>query len=140
LLTIQHSSFRSPPDIPEVQISEDLAVNVALRLRADINKALGLLREISLGHDLMKFLGVNLKEPFFGVLFADSLQVYSNRIIVLMFQVIIALWILSEVGELCELLRLMYIGNGSLSSENSALVILSSHSCLAKHQLAQQWS
>jgi len=41
-----------------------------------------------------------------------------------MFQVIVALWILGEVGELCELLRLMYIGNGSLSSENSVLVIL----------------
>jgi len=63
-----------------VQISEELAVNIALRLRADINKALGLLREIAMGHDLMKFLGV-----------------------------IVALWILSEVGELCDLLRLMYI-------------------------------
>jgi len=71
---------KSPPNVPEVQISEDLAVNIALRLRADINKALGLLREIALGHDLMKFLGV-----------------------------IVALWILGEVGELCELLRLMYI-------------------------------
>jgi hypothetical protein len=27
-------------------------------LRTDINQALGLLREIALGHDLMKFLGV----------------------------------------------------------------------------------
>ncbi|XP_039836293.1 reticulon-like protein B2 isoform X2 [Panicum virgatum] len=86
---------KSPPNVPEVQISEELAVNIALRLRADINKALGLLREIAMGHDLMKFLGV-----------------------------IVALWILSEVGELCDLLRLMYIGNGSLSSENSVLVIL----------------
>jgi len=51
-----------------VQISEELAVNIALRLRSDINKALGLLREIALGHDLMKFLGVNVKEPF-SVLF-----------------------------------------------------------------------
>jgi len=59
---------KSPPNVPEVQISEDLAVNIALRLRADINKALGLLREIALGHDLMKFLGVNVKEPF-SVLF-----------------------------------------------------------------------
>ncbi|KAG2657635.1 hypothetical protein PVAP13_1KG182800 [Panicum virgatum] len=71
---------KSPPNVPEVQISEELAVNIALRLRADINKALGLLREIAMGHDLMKFLGV-----------------------------IVALWILSEVGELCDLLRLMYI-------------------------------
>ncbi|KAG0532662.1 hypothetical protein BDA96_04G126700 [Sorghum bicolor] len=71
---------KSPPDVPEVQISEDLAVNIALALRADINKALALLREIALGHNLMKFLGV-----------------------------IVALWILSEIGELCELLRFMYI-------------------------------
>jgi hypothetical protein len=47
-----------------VQISEELAVNVALALRADINKALVLLRELALGHDLKKFLGVNLQEPF----------------------------------------------------------------------------
>ncbi|XP_066325447.1 reticulon-like protein B2 [Miscanthus floridulus] len=71
---------KSPPDVPEVQISEDLAVNIALALRADINKALALLREIALGHNLMKFLGV-----------------------------IVALWILSEIGELCDLLRFMYI-------------------------------
>ncbi|KAF8746402.1 hypothetical protein HU200_013345 [Digitaria exilis] len=71
---------KSPPDVPEVQISEELAVNIALALRADINKALVLLREIALGHDLIKFLGV-----------------------------IVALWILSEIGELCDLLRLMYI-------------------------------
>jgi hypothetical protein len=49
--------FRSP-DAPEVQISEDLAVNIALALRTDINRALVLLREIAMGHDLMKFLGV----------------------------------------------------------------------------------
>jgi hypothetical protein len=54
----KYSTSRSPPNIPEVKISEDLAVNVALALRTDINQALHLLREISLGHDLMKFLGV----------------------------------------------------------------------------------
>ena len=52
-----------------MQISEELAVNIALRLRADINKALGLLREIAMGHDLMKFLGVNLKDPIFWCFF-----------------------------------------------------------------------
>ncbi|TVU33374.1 hypothetical protein EJB05_25187, partial [Eragrostis curvula] len=70
---------KSPPDVPEVQISEDLAVNIALALRADINKALGLLREIAMGHDLMKFLGV-----------------------------LVALWILSEIGNLCDFLTLIY--------------------------------
>lgn len=57
-LNIKYFTFRSPPDVPEVQISEDLAVNIALALRADINKALALLREIAMGHNLMKFLGV----------------------------------------------------------------------------------
>ncbi|XP_052141263.1 reticulon-like protein B2 [Oryza glaberrima] len=71
---------KSPPNIPEVKISEDLAVNVALALRTDINQALHLLREISLGHDLMKFLGV-----------------------------IVALWILSEIGSLCDFLTLFYV-------------------------------
>uniref|UniRef100_A0A0D9VEI4 Reticulon-like protein n=1 Tax=Leersia perrieri TaxID=77586 RepID=A0A0D9VEI4_9ORYZ len=71
---------KSPPDIPEVQISEDIVVNVALALRTDINHALHLLREIALGHDLMKFLGV-----------------------------IVALWILSEIGSLCDFLTLFYV-------------------------------
>lgn len=71
---------KSPPDIPEVQISEDVAVNIALALRTDINQALGLLREIALGHDLKKFLGV-----------------------------IVALWILSEFGSLCDFLTLIYV-------------------------------
>ncbi|CAN6231167.1 unnamed protein product [Urochloa humidicola] len=72
--------INNPPDVPQVQISEELAVNIALALHADINKALVFFREIALGHDLMKFLGV-----------------------------IVTLWILSEIGELCDLLRLMYI-------------------------------
>uniref|UniRef100_A0A0E0JY76 Reticulon-like protein n=1 Tax=Oryza punctata TaxID=4537 RepID=A0A0E0JY76_ORYPU len=71
---------KSPPDIPEVKLSEDLAVNVALALRTDINQALHLLREIALGHDLMKFLVV-----------------------------IVALWILSEIGSLCDFLTLFYV-------------------------------
>lgn len=70
---------KSSPDIPEVQISEELAANIVKVLRTDINQALGLLREIALGHDLMKFLGV-----------------------------IVALWILSEIGSLCDFLTLIY--------------------------------
>jgi len=70
---------KSPPDIPQVQISEELAANIVKVLRTDINRALALLREIALGHDLMKFLGV-----------------------------IVALWILSEIGSLCDFLTLIY--------------------------------
>uniref|UniRef100_A0ACD5Z7Z6 Uncharacterized protein n=1 Tax=Avena sativa TaxID=4498 RepID=A0ACD5Z7Z6_AVESA len=70
---------KSSPDIPEVQISEELAANIVKVLRTDINQALGLLREIAMGHDLMKFIGV-----------------------------IIALWILSEIGSLCDFLTLIY--------------------------------
>ncbi|XP_024318067.1 reticulon-like protein B2 isoform X1 [Brachypodium distachyon] len=76
---------KSPPDIPEVQISEDLAVNIVQALRTDINQALGLLREIALGHDLMKFLGCP------------------------MFQLMVALWVLSEIGSLCDFLTLVYV-------------------------------
>lgn len=70
---------KSPPDIPQVQISEELAANIVKVLRTDINQALGFLREIALGHDLMKFLAV-----------------------------IVALWILSEIGSLCDFLTLIY--------------------------------
>ncbi|XP_006656127.1 reticulon-like protein B2 [Oryza brachyantha] len=71
---------KSPPDIPVVQIPEDVAVNVSRALRNDINRALHLFREIALGHDLKKFLGV-----------------------------IVALWVLSEVGSCCDFLTLIYV-------------------------------
>ncbi|XP_062179090.1 reticulon-like protein B2 isoform X1 [Phragmites australis] len=71
---------KSPPDIPLVQVPEDLAVNVARALRNDINRALHLFREIAMGHDLKKFLGV-----------------------------IVGLWILSGVGSCCDFLTLIYI-------------------------------
>jgi hypothetical protein len=70
---------KSPPNVPEVQISEEVAVKIALALRTDINRALAFLREIAMGHELMKFLGV-----------------------------IIALWILSEFGDLGDFLTLVY--------------------------------
>jgi len=71
---------KSPPDMPVVQIPEDVAVNMARALRNDVNRALHLFREIALGHDLRKFLGV-----------------------------IAALWVLSEVGSCCDFLTLIYI-------------------------------
>jgi len=48
--------FRSPPNIPEVKIPEDVAVNVALQLRYEINRGFATLREIGHGRDLKKFL------------------------------------------------------------------------------------
>ncbi|CAN6195051.1 unnamed protein product [Urochloa humidicola] len=71
---------KSPPDIPLVQIPEDLVLNVSRALRNDINRALHLFREIAKGHDLKKFLGV-----------------------------IVGLWILSGVGSCCDFLTLIYI-------------------------------
>ncbi|CAL5042639.1 unnamed protein product [Urochloa decumbens] len=71
---------KSPPNIPLVQIPEDLVVNVSRALRNDINRALHLFREIAMGHDLKKFMGV-----------------------------IVGLWILSGVGSCCDFLTLIYI-------------------------------
>ncbi|KAL6604010.1 hypothetical protein ACP70R_044371 [Stipagrostis hirtigluma subsp. patula] len=71
---------KSPPDIPVVQVPEDLVVNVARALRNDINRTLHLFREIAMGHDLKKFLGV-----------------------------IVGLWVLSGVGSCCDFLTLIYI-------------------------------
>ncbi|KAK3132995.1 hypothetical protein QOZ80_6AG0530610 [Eleusine coracana subsp. coracana] len=71
---------KSPPDIPLVQVPEDLVVNVAHALRNDINRMLHMLREIAMGHDLKKFLGV-----------------------------IVGLWVLSGVGSCCDFLTLIYI-------------------------------
>ena len=57
-LTSSAYLFRSPPDFPVIQVSEDAAVNVARALRNDVNRSLHLFREIAMGHDLKKFLGV----------------------------------------------------------------------------------
>lgn len=48
--------FRSPPNIPEVKIPEDVTVNIALSLRHEINRGFFTLREIGHGRDLKKFL------------------------------------------------------------------------------------
>lgn len=50
--------FRSPPRIPEVNISEERAIKVALNMRNEMNGASAVLREIALGQDLKKFLAV----------------------------------------------------------------------------------
>ena len=55
---------RSPPNIPEVKIPEDAAVNVALTLRYEINRGFATLREIGHGRDLKKFLIVCLLFPW----------------------------------------------------------------------------
>ncbi|CAN6332339.1 unnamed protein product [Urochloa humidicola] len=74
--------IKSPPNIPEVKIPEDLAVNVARSLRYEINRGLATLREIGQAHDLKKFLIV-----------------------------IAGLWILSVLGSCCNFLTLPYIGD-----------------------------
>ncbi|OAY77459.1 Reticulon-like protein B1 [Ananas comosus] len=71
---------KSPPNIPEVSIPEDVVVNVALSLRYEINRGFAVLREIASGRDLKKFLGV-----------------------------IAGLWVLSVIGSCCNFLTLFYI-------------------------------
>ncbi|KAG8077831.1 hypothetical protein GUJ93_ZPchr0007g5193 [Zizania palustris] len=73
---------KSPPNIPEVKIPEDLTVNIALSLRFELNRGLATLREIGHGRDLKKFLIV-----------------------------IAGLWVLSVLGSSCNFLTLFYIGN-----------------------------
>lgn len=76
------SSFinKSPPQIPEVFIPEDLVVNIALSTRYEINRAFASLRQIALGRDIKKFLIV-----------------------------IAGLWLLSILGSCCNFLTLVYI-------------------------------
>ncbi|CAM0880495.1 unnamed protein product [Alopecurus aequalis] len=76
------SSFinKSPPQIPEVIIPEDLIVNIALSTRHEINRAFANLRQIALGRDIKKFLIV-----------------------------IAGLWLLSILGSCCNFLTLIYI-------------------------------
>jgi len=71
---------KSPPNIPEVKIPEDLIVNIALSLRYEINRGFSTLREIGHGRDLKKFLIV-----------------------------VAGLWVLSVLGSSCSFLTLSYI-------------------------------
>jgi len=71
---------KSPPNIPEVKIPEDMTVNIALSLRHEINRGFFTLREIGQGRDLKKFLVV-----------------------------IGGLWIVSVLGSCCNFLTLSYI-------------------------------
>uniref|UniRef100_A0A453S6R0 Reticulon-like protein n=1 Tax=Aegilops tauschii subsp. strangulata TaxID=200361 RepID=A0A453S6R0_AEGTS len=101
---------KSPPDIPVVEIPEDLALNVSRALRNDVNRSLHLLREIAMGHDLKKFLGVR----FLPSKLHNGFEVFSFFACVsnsnsCVFQVIAGLWVLSEVGSCCDFLTLIYI-------------------------------
>jgi len=71
---------KSPPNIPEVKIPEDLIVNIALSLRYEINRGFSTLREIGHGRDLKKFLIV-----------------------------VAGLWVLSVLGSSFSFLTLSYI-------------------------------
>lgn len=51
--------YRSPPRIPEVQLSEEPFLQVAAALRFEINRALAVLRQIASGKELKKFLAVS---------------------------------------------------------------------------------
>ncbi|CAD5173415.1 reticulon-like protein B2 [Musa acuminata AAA Group] len=71
---------KSRPHVPEVSISEDLALNVVLSLRYVINRGLVALRDIASGRDLKKFLAAAA-----------------------------ALWVLSIIANCCSFLMLFYI-------------------------------
>ncbi|CAL4961538.1 unnamed protein product [Urochloa decumbens] len=74
------STFINKCSTSEVKIPEDVAVNVALSLRYEINRGFATLREIGHGRDLKKFLIV-----------------------------IAGLWLLSVLGSCCSFLTLFYI-------------------------------
>ncbi|GMP70385.1 hypothetical protein CsSME_00029258 [Camellia sinensis var. sinensis] len=71
---------KSPPQIPEVGISDDVVLGIASDLRIEFNRAHSVLRDIAYGRDLKKFLTV-----------------------------IAGLWVISVVGSWCNFLTLCYI-------------------------------
>ncbi|KAI8564926.1 hypothetical protein RHMOL_Rhmol03G0221200 [Rhododendron molle] len=71
---------KSPPQIPEVSIPDEIILGVASALRVEINGALTILRDIASGKDLKKFLAV-----------------------------IAGLWLVSILGGCCNFLTLFYI-------------------------------
>ncbi|CAM8906508.1 unnamed protein product [Rhodiola kirilowii] len=75
-----HFIKKSPPNIPKVHIPEKPIVEVAEFVRFEVNRGLTLLRDIALGKDLKKFLGV-----------------------------IAGLWVLSVLGSCFSFVSLFYI-------------------------------
>ncbi|XP_022869651.1 reticulon-like protein B1, partial [Olea europaea var. sylvestris] len=73
-------SIRSPPQIPEVILPEDIFLGVASALRIELNRAFAILRDISSGKDLKKFL-----------------------------MAIAGLWVLSILGNCCNFLTLLFV-------------------------------
>ncbi|XVF50912.1 hypothetical protein PTKIN_Ptkin04bG0141700 [Pterospermum kingtungense] len=71
---------KSPPDIPEVVLSEKCVLEVASAMRIEINRALDVVRDIASGKDLKTFLGV-----------------------------VAGLWFLSLVGNCFNFLTLFYL-------------------------------
>ncbi|KAF7149453.1 hypothetical protein RHSIM_Rhsim03G0195600 [Rhododendron simsii] len=71
---------KSPPQIPEVSIPDEIILGVASALRVEINGALAILRDIASGKDLKKFLAA-----------------------------IAGLWFVSILGGCCNFLTLFYI-------------------------------
>ncbi|GFY83296.1 reticulon family protein [Actinidia rufa] len=71
---------KSPPQIPDVAISDDIVLGIVSALRIEINRALSVFRDIASGRDFKKFI-----------------------------YVIAGLWLLSVVGNWCNFLTLFYI-------------------------------
>ncbi|CAK9328812.1 unnamed protein product [Citrullus colocynthis] len=72
--------YKSPPHLPEVSIKEEPLLQVASAARIEINRAIGMLRDIASGRDVKKFLAV-----------------------------VVGLWVLSVIGNWCNFLTLFYI-------------------------------
>lgn len=71
---------KSPPQIPEVILPEDIVIGVVSAFRIEINTGLAILRDIASGRDLKQFLAV-----------------------------IAGLWVFSILGSCCNFLTLFYI-------------------------------
>lgn len=61
LMTNLSCQTRSPPQIPEVILPEDIVLGVVSAFRIEINTGLAILRDIASGRDLKKFLAVSLR-------------------------------------------------------------------------------
>ncbi|ERN04292.1 hypothetical protein AMTRI_Chr08g168750 [Amborella trichopoda] len=71
---------KSPPKFPEINLSEDVFVSIAVSLTYELNCVFATLRDVASGRDLKKFLLVTA-----------------------------GLWVLSVVGSWCNFLTLFYI-------------------------------
>jgi hypothetical protein len=107
---------RAGPPVPELSLSEDFVLSAATAFRIEVNKALAIARDVSLGKDFKLFLLVSCPtceelHPEFELL----TDCWSFDELWCRVQVIVSLYVVSTVTSWFNLLTCIWIGKLAVS-------------------------